>query len=283
MTVRGRLLSTIGVGTRWQEAPDAPPPESVSGRCFLLDADDVRRELEEGRAALGAIDVPEGFRPLSLTAAQAITHKLQTSRLASTYPGAPGLPLCFRPSDGTFIGAFASLDTVWPSEHGPPDPAKLVTIDLCPLPQGALHGRDYRPPGLGDVHDAAVADARELGTWYFDPDDERTWKVGTPHPAPPVPDLPVEMLSARATRSITRSISTSLDQLPRAVLADGIVVSFSTDGVPAGLAFTPWPPEKHIQVTLTLDSDPADIPGFLARVRICRPSGRVVVLDPVPS
>jgi hypothetical protein len=73
-----------------------------------------------------------------------------------------------------------------------------------------------------------------------------------------------------------------LDQLPKAVLQDGIVVSFDVDGQPSGLAFTPWPPEKFIQVKLTVDSDPDDIPGFLDRIRIC-PSGKVVLLDTVPT
>ena len=195
------------------------------------------------------------------------------------YPGADPIPLCFRPTGG-YIAPRAGLDTCWGIEHGTPDPAKLVTVALLPLPQGVLVGRgDYRAPDLSDVRDAAMADARELASWYWDPDTERTWRTGSPTPAPVPDDSPVEMLSARARRSVTRAISNSLDQLPAAVLADGIVMSFTTDGVPAGLAFTPFPPEKHIQVTLTADSDPADIPAFLDRVRIC-PSGRVEVLAP---
>jgi hypothetical protein len=247
---------------------------------FLLDASDIARALEEARSALGAIDVPEGFRPLTLSAVQQIVHKCQMARTTSMYPGADPIPLAFRPT-GDYVAAVAGLDTCWPIEHGTPDPTRLLTIELRPLAAGALQGRDYRPPGLTDVHDAAMADARELASWYFDPDTQRTWKACSPPPAPVPDDSPVEMLSARARRNIARCLRTELDRLPRAVLQDTILLSFDVDGTPTGLGFVPFPPEHHVCVRLGLDSDIDHVEPFLDRVRI-RPSGKVVVLETVP-
>ena len=216
-------VQIVGAGGTAPWAPEPPAQESVEGRSFLVNATDIARVVAEARTELVDLAVPDGFSPLSLGAITNIVHTLQMHRIRA--PQEP-VPLLFRPHSGNFRCAAAVIDTT-DAETGrpPPDPRRLVAIDLRPPPPPHWEGRDHVKPGPADVAAIALDDARLLAVWFSDA-AERCWRPGQPWPEEEV-DGPLTALSARVKRQISRVIRSVLDDLPRATLADTVTMAFT--------------------------------------------------------
>lgn len=263
-----RRLTTVGVGgsAPW-ETVDAPPaPMSTDG--FFVNAADLAPVL----ADLPAVDAPTGFERLSLGVVLDVVRDLQVRRI----PLSPGEShrLAYL-SDGRFVcGEEAVSNYGFP--HHTLDRRRLLITTCEALPSPVDHAQ-YKPHGRQTRVDAAKRDAVAVARWHAHADG-RTWEAGTPPPET-LEDGPLMALSARARRSIDRAIRATMDDAPRAALADGITLSFTFDGVPCGMNFTPWPPEHHIVVRVTDRSDPDDIGPWLDTVRRS-PSGKVSEVVP---
>lgn len=287
--MRGRVLATIGNGTRWLEKPDAPPPESVTGDVGLANISDLREVLDTAAIEIAATDAPEGFRPLPVWAVVEIVRSMQLLR--PEHPSDDPLALAYR-SSGEFLCGALALDTFgWDSGHKV-DPGRVVVVSCVPLPSPIGPDGQYRGrPTKADVLAAACRDGAAVARWWVHPDG-RTWRSGTPHPTPPPEPIQVAM-SAAAIRAVMRVVRDRVERgLPLAVreMVPTLVFDPTTgqcfgSTYPLDEPYYDRPTDTYLRVR-AVDDDPdalARLEDELHRVRIVEPGGRVVVLDTVPS
>ncbi len=229
----------------------------------------------------GPVEGPPGFSPLHVSEAQPIAHHLHDQR-GDRFPGSPPVDLAYR-SNGAFLSPVASLETLYLAQNRPgPARETCIIIALHALAPATHPGGSYERITEEHLRELAVADVRELARWWSHP-DMRVWRVGTPWPPEPaVDDVNLAVaLSARTKRQISRCIRTALDDLPRSVLEERPILSFTPeDGTYHGVNYCPSfdaPVDHYLRVRVGPESDPRDVDGFLDTVRIM-PSGKVALV-----
>jgi hypothetical protein len=287
MSVRRLAFHNVGVGgsTPWQEDPPSSDPDAIVG-ARLINGDEVVREL----ATLPPVAAPPGFRRLSAGVIQSATHDLQLRR-GRTDPGTPPRRIGYRPT-GDFHTALATWGSAELAAGVNPRPkTTLIWVDLVGPSAPRSYGYTRSAVAAAEeAHALALADVRALGAWHVH-DDGRCWRAGDPWPENLEPVH--EALSASVVRTVMRHVRTRVERsgLPPSVLADVPCLVFDTDGTCFG---STYPVSEHyvgrdtdtfIRIRCTSD-DPGVLDAIeaqLHQVRVVQPSGRVVVLDEVPT